>query len=168
MANRPSRKQRTDTSRARTSGPGKRGPKTKGRVQSAPEAAGRDADDLAAVRDRLIQEREEMAARLRDLGISPASDADTPRAGIATGLDEGDQAQASERQDMSFATRERLAVRVERLAAALERIERGTYGRCVECGGLVEPERLAVMPEADTCLACQERRESGAEGTRAA
>src|ERR1051326_2567288 len=42
-------------------------------------------------------------------------------------LDEGDQAQASERLDLGFMTRERLADRVNRLTAALERMNEGTY-----------------------------------------
>ena len=60
---------------------------------------------------------------------------------------------------MSFTTRERLARRVNQLTAALERIEGGTYGRCTECGRDIEPGRLAAIPEAATCLQCQEDQE---------
>ena len=43
----------------------------------------------------------------------------------------------------------------------------GTYGRCAVCGGPIEELRLAALPEAETCLRCQERREQ-AEAERAA
>ena len=60
---------------------------------------------------------------------------------------------------MSFATRERLTRRLSQLTAALERLERDDYGRCTVCGQRIEPERLVAIPEAATCLACQERQE---------
>jgi RNA polymerase-binding transcription factor DksA len=173
MAKHPSRKKKTDTSEGRSPGSGERhaqadAPTRPPAEPAPPGAARRDTDPLRAVRDRLMADRDEMAARLRDLAISPDTDGDAPRAGIDVGLDEGDQAQASERRDMVFATRERLADRIGRLTHAIERIEHGTYGRCAECGGLVEPERLAAMPEAETCLACQAQRERQRGGTRAA
>ncbi|HEY4541931.1 MAG TPA: TraR/DksA C4-type zinc finger protein [Noviherbaspirillum sp.] len=38
---------------------------------------------------------------------------------------------------------------------ALQRLEEGRYGRCVQCGGPIEPERLAQRPEADWCQVCK-------------
>ena len=38
---------------------------------------------------------------------------------------------------------------------ALERIRRGTYGYCEECGDPIEEARLEAMPLAKYCLACQ-------------
>ena len=38
---------------------------------------------------------------------------------------------------------------------ALERLAHGTYGRCVDCGGAIAAERLAVLPEAARCITCQ-------------
>ncbi|WSZ86822.1 TraR/DksA C4-type zinc finger protein [Streptomyces sp. NBC_00859] len=43
---------------------------------------------------------------------------------------------------------------------ALERIERGEYGRCERCGEPIPAERLEVRPAASTCVAC------AAEATR--
>lgn len=37
---------------------------------------------------------------------------------------------------------------------ALERINRGTYGRCRRCGEGVELNRLRADPLTDTCLCC--------------
>ena len=111
------------------------------------------------IRTRIARERETLIAQLRELGLTPVAgsagqngDGDRPR-------DEGDQAQASERRDLSFMTRERLAERINRLTTALERLEAGTYGECEVCGGRIEPARLAAMPDATRCLQCQERAE---------
>lgn len=114
------------------------------------------------VRQRIERERDEAIGQLRDLGISPETVRTEPRAHVEHPRDEGDQAQASERQDLSFMTRERVADRINRLTAALERIVEGTYGACKVCGRDIERPRLEALPEAVRCLACQERSERAA------
>ena len=42
------------------------------------------------------------------------------------------------------------------IVAALERLELGTYGICLTCGGAIPSERLEALPEASTCLGCTE------------
>lgn len=37
---------------------------------------------------------------------------------------------------------------------ALQRIERGTYGTCVECGRKIDDERLTALPATEYCLEC--------------
>ncbi|MEU6807932.1 TraR/DksA C4-type zinc finger protein [Streptomyces sp. NPDC046831] len=37
---------------------------------------------------------------------------------------------------------------------ALERLERGDYGRCEQCGEPIRKERLEVRPAARTCVPC--------------
>ena len=39
---------------------------------------------------------------------------------------------------------------------AFKRLEEGTFGLCVECGGEIPFERLFVMPEAGVCGGCGE------------
>jgi DnaK suppressor protein len=41
---------------------------------------------------------------------------------------------------------------------ALQRIERGEYGRCTDCGKLIEKERLEAVPHAQLCLRCKLKR----------
>lgn len=42
---------------------------------------------------------------------------------------------------------------------ALKRIELGTYGTCVDCGGGVPEGRLEARPEAARCVKCQAKRD---------
>jgi DnaK suppressor protein len=110
-----------------------------------------------AIRERLERERDAAIRRLRELGISPHLDEDEQRQHAADiGRDEGDAAQASERQDLSFMTRERVAERVNQLTTALRRLSEGQYGICERCGQAIEPARLTALPEATTCRSCQE------------
>jgi RNA polymerase-binding transcription factor DksA len=40
------------------------------------------------------------------------------------------------------------------LAAAVERLRAGTYGRCARCGQSIAAERLSAHPTAVTCVSC--------------
>jgi RNA polymerase-binding transcription factor DksA len=43
---------------------------------------------------------------------------------------------------------------LRRVQAAIERLDRGTYGGCVRCCQRIDPRRLRVLPEADRCARC--------------
>lgn len=45
----------------------------------------------------------------------------------------------------------------EDVAAALARIDDGTYGRCTGCGVTIDAERLLALPRVACCIACQRR-----------
>ena len=46
---------------------------------------------------------------------------------------------------------------------ALQRIDEGSYGLCVDCGEKIPPKRLEVLPFAVRCLEDQEREEGRVE-----
>jgi RNA polymerase-binding transcription factor DksA len=69
--------------------------------------------------------------------------------------DEVDQIQATASRDVGLATRELLLERVNRLSAALGRLNEGEYGVCVECAEPIAPARLDAVPEVQTCVRCQ-------------
>lgn len=41
-----------------------------------------------------------------------------------------------------------------RIAAALDRIAKGTYGTCARCGGDIAAERLDLLPDTPFCATC--------------
>ncbi|MHB0955818.1 MAG: TraR/DksA family transcriptional regulator [Pirellulaceae bacterium] len=43
---------------------------------------------------------------------------------------------------------------LEQIEEALERIESGTYGACVECGGRILKARLNAIPYTPHCIKC--------------
>jgi RNA polymerase-binding transcription factor DksA len=69
--------------------------------------------------------------------------------------DEVDQIQVSASREIGLATRELLQERAKRLSAALDRLNEGAYGVCVECTGPIAPARLEAVPEVETCVRCQ-------------
>ncbi len=50
----------------------------------------------------------------------------------------------------------RLLNRIER---ALQRVQAGAFGACINCGGEIPHKRLTAMPWTDYCLRCQDERE---------
>ena len=50
----------------------------------------------------------------------------------------------------------------QQIRAALQRIEDGTFGTCVDCGGTISEARLSVRPEAARCVECQAKFEDAA------
>ena len=113
---------------------------------------------MDAIRKRLEQELRTATARLRQMGVADALEELRPAAenGFA---DEVDGIQVNEWREIGFATRELLVDRVNRLSNALDRLDDGEYGTCVECGEEIAAARLRAMPEVETCVRCQEKLE---------
>jgi len=53
-----------------------------------------------------------------------------------------------------------LSRQIIQLRKALTRIKVGKYGVCERCGKLIDTDRLAVNPEATTCVKCEKESES--------
>lgn len=97
-------------------------------------------------RERL---RAELDAALRRAGATEAA--------IASVLADGcrlDGAGASAVGPELREASDRLQRRIRELAAALERLERGEYGRCTVCGGLIAEARLDLLPATRRCRRC--------------
>ena len=115
---------------------------------------------MEAIQERLEEELRGAVSRLRRmdgavaLEILPGAIGDN-----SPFADEVDEIQANERREIGFATRELLVGRVNRLSAALDRLNDGEYGTCVECEEPISPARLQALPEVQTCVRCQDRLE---------
>ena len=86
------------------------------------------------------------------------SEADVPKASVAGG-DFLDVAQGVEHQELARLRASRLTERAKRLRIALTLVSDGQYGVCSECGVPIPSKRLLAVPDATTCVACQERLE---------
>lgn len=57
-------------------------------------------------------------------------------------------------QAMARASEARRQDRLNRIAAALKRIDDGSFGECFECGDPISAKRLAVDPTVTHCIDC--------------
>jgi DnaK suppressor protein len=75
---------------------------------------------------------------------------------IETSPDELDRIQHAGDRDRAMGNLERSSNRLREVQTALQRIEAGTFGICGGCEGDITPKRLAAVPWAWLCIACQE------------
>ncbi|MFB4425197.1 TraR/DksA family transcriptional regulator [Streptomyces sp. QL37] len=119
---------------------------------SASERAG--PGGLAATRERLFTERRSTESRLTAL----QSDFDgIVEANALVAVDDEHDPEGSstafERAHVASLL-DRARDHLEEVDRALERLERGGYGRCEACGEPIPPGRLEVRPAATTCVRC--------------
>jgi RNA polymerase-binding transcription factor DksA len=50
-----------------------------------------------------------------------------------------------------------LEIKLRDVDIALEKIEKGNYGKCSDCGKEIEEERLKAAPEAKLCMGCNKK-----------
>jgi len=74
--------------------------------------------------------------------------------------DGDDEAQRRSERELAMALTDRERRELDAVAAALTRLERGTYGSCVDCGTDIPFDRLKAEPWALRCVACESRHES--------
>ena len=71
-------------------------------------------------------------------------------------LDEGESAEADAQEEMELALIEMKAETLNKIGLALQRLEEGSYGSCLECGEDIPEARLRALPFAVRCRSCEE------------
>ena len=114
------------------------------------------------------EQREELRARLdrREAELLEEVRAKTPEAAPPPSRephnqveDLGEQGEQRIREALAQAEQERDVDELRQIAAAKERMARGEYGECVECGVEIPLARLQATPAAARCVPCQQRYE---------
>ncbi|PZT70778.1 hypothetical protein DN402_06610 [Streptomyces sp. SW4] len=106
------------------------------------------AEDLAALRENLLEQRRFRQEQLRQLAAS-SRDEDLRRRRSAAQAEVGVRLAASARMVLAD------------VEAALRRMAEGRYGSCHLCRRPVDRERLLIVPQARYCARCQQVREAG-------
>lgn len=74
--------------------------------------------------------------------------------------DLGDKASSSYTKELMFSMSNSDRQLLQRMDTALEKFERGDYGKCDDCGEEIGKKRLEAVPWASLCIKCAERREA--------
>lgn len=114
-----------------------------------------DAKQIAKFEALLHKRRDELRA-IEDSGAQAAAtvELDQTRMGRLSRMD------ALQGQAMSVEGRRRRELELQKITAALARIEQGEFGDCLECGEAINPLRLELDPSAQHCVRCAEKMES--------
>jgi RNA polymerase-binding protein DksA len=127
--------------------------------KTAVQRKGYSKADLEHFKQIILERRKEI---LEDLETLKASMMDvttgeyvTESSTYSLHMEQGTDAMEREKTFL-FASREGKFLNY--LDDALKRIEKGEYGFCVDCGKLIDKERLEAVPHAQLCIDCKNKR----------
>jgi len=78
---------------------------------------------------------------------------------IETTADELDRIQQAQERDFAMGVIDRDSLRLREIRAALQRIDNGGFGFCLNCEEEIASKRLAAVPWTALCIICQEAAE---------
>lgn len=115
---------------------------------------------LRQLKDALEKERDKLVAELKSFAAPDSKNADNWNSrmpqfeaaeyGSHASLEE--EADEEEEYEGRLAAEHSLESRLLEVNKALERIQKGAYGKCARCGKDISPERLRANPAAEFCI----------------
>ena len=108
--------------------------------------------------DRRRELMNEVQGRIRDVRADGNKERDV--------LDQGESSEVDIQEDIEFALIQMKSETLNKIDAALRRLEDGSYGDCFECGEEISEARLRALPFAVRCKDCEEARESAEQRER--
>ncbi len=110
----------------------------------------------------LLQERAKITGEIHRLSEDTLSSSQRDSSGDLSGyaMHMADVGTDTFQRDIELGLVSREQEILYRIDEALQMIEEGTYGKCVECGKPIKESRLRAVPFAKLCIACQEKEET--------
>jgi len=110
--------------------------------------------NVQTYRDALVKKRDEI---IEAGGVKPlqASMENNTRQG-----DMADQANGSNEVHIALKLKQTDAKILTAIEEALQRIKKGTYGVCRDCGNPIAEARLQAIPWTRVCISCKEKQQS--------
>ena len=114
-----------------------------------------DENQLEQLRSLLVEKQRELRAQIssRDASTKPVT-LDQQSVGRVSRID------AIQQQQMAIANQQQTRQLLQHIELALQRIEAGEYGVCVQCGEPIAFARLQAQPTAILCIECQSATET--------
>ncbi len=112
--------------------------------------------DTAQFKQRLQEKERDLLSDIARLQVEARGSGDVE---VGDAVDYATTAQGTSQalQEVTLASET-----LEQVRAALQRIEDGSFGKCVVCGREIEPARLKAVPWTPYCLEDQEKRDRAA------
>ena len=105
------------------------------------------AIDIEKYRQRLIEERDRLNEE-----IGPVTEVAGPATDDDALISSADAPVIDEVTDVQYAVLDMKSERLRNILTALQSMDDGTYGTCVECGKEIDPRRLDADPAVLTCI----------------
>ncbi len=112
---------------------------------------------------KMLEERRrelmtEVQGKMRDVRSAEGKDREV--------LDQGESSEVDIQDDIEFTLIQMKSETLNKVDAALRRVEENTYGNCFECGDEISHARLRALPFAVRCKDCEETRETAEQRER--
>jgi DnaK suppressor protein len=119
-----------------------------------------DKKELAEIRERLIEERDDLDQQVKDLEEESFQATQSDMTG-EVGLDDdfADAGSATFDRENALSIRNNIRDLIDQIGNAIRRIDEGTYGTCERCGKPIDAARLKALPHASLCMDCKRREE---------
>jgi RNA polymerase-binding protein DksA len=107
---------------------------------------------ITRLKDDLLRKRGEILAASTGTRPLPASMDVNSRQG-----DLADQASGNNEVHIQLKLKQTDAKILQAIEEALQRMEKGTYGVCRDCGDRIAPARLEAIPWTRVCITCKQK-----------
>jgi DnaK suppressor protein len=108
--------------------------------------------------DRRRELMNEVQGKMRDVRAAEGKEREV--------LDQGESSEVDIQEDIEFALIQMKSETLNKIDAAIRRLEENTYGNCFECGDEISEARLRALPFAVRCKDCEEARETAEQRER--
>ncbi len=117
--------------------------------------------DLEFFRQMLLEQRRLLTGQIEDVTTSETNITSRDESGdhSAYAFHMADQGTDNMEREKRFFYAQRDNQSLQDITDALNRIETGDYGKCIECDDEIHIERLKVVPHAMLCVKCQSEAE---------
>lgn len=110
-------------------------------------------DVLIKIKQNLLEEKKKLTARLEKLSEEdPFINPERTNDNAASDTDAKEEVD-HERIEV---LKQELTDDIEAIRAALERINKESFGFCAKCGKMIDTDRLAIHPTAIYCVKCEQ------------
>lgn len=123
----------------------------------------------AARKRRAIELKTMLEGRRRELAEDVQGRLRDARAEDVTqrqSVDQGEVSELDTQDEIEFALLQMKADTLNRIDAALRRVDESSYGHCIQCGDEIAEARLRALPFAVRCKDCEEALETDEERER--
>lgn len=111
-------------------------------------------EQLFQLKEQLLKEKGQLEEQLGRIAQPIDMEGDYETKFTDMGTDEDENASEVEEYADNLAVENDLEKSLKDVLEALERIDNGTYGKCVDCQEEIPFERLLAYPAAKTCVKC--------------
>lgn len=109
--------------------------------------------ELEKAKKQLLARKRELEQQINELATQQVTDDQVQ--------DPGDQALSAVMETLRSTLQDNEQQEYAHILQALDAINNGTYGICVDCGDPISEKRLKHHPNAARCIKCQEAAEAG-------